>query len=455
MAVSVAEAEALRPEGLLLGVRRHLARHAAWDALLFSLPTLLAFCYIAFFSYRFGRLAPSVLLAAGALFFLGCGALGLWRYYSLVPSLAAVARLIDERTQAESRFVTLATVDPRSSSPALWSRLRQEAVSFLRRLDVDRDFPFRLRRSFYDSLIASLLLILLFHLFIELEPRLAGRQKTVEDPAALAERLSQVPRFAELAERLKTLAAKLPDPTVTVDEKRLAIERASEQVKKQLSAQPEQGGNNQELLQQTKNTLSALQDNLEKGESGDAGGSAERSPLGRGGKGEQSEGEGTKDIQQRDGQSPSKDLAESSPAQSPTAGAMDSKGKSEGGRSGAGAEPRGKEQGDASKADQTEGARAKPATGLGKGNPTGRASERFLRPGEQGGPGAKDARFVIVQLPEEEIESSSGSGSTGTRKKKGSIARPPVGNLPLRRPDSPEAAPEQQRMPLEYRGLIK
>jgi hypothetical protein len=451
MAVSVAEAEALRPEGLLLGVRRHLARHAAWDALLFSLPTLLAFCYIAFFSYRFGRLAPSILLAAGALFFLGFGALGLWRYYSLVPSLGAVARLIDERTRGENRFVTLATVDPRSSSPALWSRLRQEAVSFLRRLDVDRDFPFRLRRSFFDSLIASLALILLFHLFIELEPRLAGRQESVQELASLAERLGQVPRFAELADRLKALAAKLPDPTVTVEEKRLAIERALQEVKKQLSAQPTQAGNNQELLQQTKDTLSALQDNLEKGEEKGAGGGAERSPEGRGGRGEQSEGEGTKDAQQRDGQSPSKDLAESSPAQSPTAGARDSKGNGEGGRSGAGAEPRGKDQGGASKADQTAGAETKLTKGKSEQNPTGGVSERFLRPGEHAGPGAKDARFVIVQLPEDEIE----GGSTGARKKKNALARPPVGNLPLRRPDSPEASPEQQRMPLEYRGLIK
>lgn len=250
MAVSVADAEALRPEGLLLGVRRHFARHAAWDALLFSLPTLLAFCYIAFFSYRFDRLAPPVLLTVGALLVLAIGALGLWHYRSLVPSLGAVARLIDERTQAENRFVTLATVDPRSSAPALWSRLRQEAVSFLRRLDVDRDFPFRLRRSFFDSLIASLALIVLFHLFIELEPWLTGRQKAVQEMATLADRLGQVPRFAELAERIKALAAKLPDPTVTVEEKRLAIERALEQVKKQLSAQPEQaGGNNQDLLQ--------------------------------------------------------------------------------------------------------------------------------------------------------------------------------------------------------------
>ena len=130
---------------------------------------------------------------------------------------------------------------------------------------------------------------------------------------------------------------------------------------------------------------------------------------------------------------------------------MDSKGKGEGGRSGAGAEPLGKEQGGASKADQTAGAETKLTKGQSEQNPTGGASERFLRPGEQAGSGAKDARFVIVQLPEDEIE----GGSTGARKKRNALARPPVGNLPLRRPDSPEGAPEQQRMPLEYRGLIK
>lgn len=450
MAVSVADAEALRPEGLLQGVRRHFARHAAWDALLFSLPTLLAFCYIALFSYRFGRLPPSILLTAGALLVSAIGALGMWRYYSMVPSFGAVARLIDERTRAENRFITLATVDPRSSSPALWSRLRQEAVSCLRHLDVDREFPFRLRRSFYDSLIASLALILLFHLFIELEPRLAGRRKAVEDPAALSQRLGRISGFEELARQLKALAAKLPDPTVAVEEKRLAIERALQEINKRLSIQPEQTGDNHELLQQAKDALSALQDNLEKGEEGGAGG-AVRTPLGQGGKGEQSEGEGTKDAQQRGGRPPSKDSSESPPAQSPTAGAMDSKGRGEGSRSGARAEPRGKEQGVASKADQTEGAETKPTRGRWEPKLTGEASGRFLRPGEQGGPGAKDARFVIVQLPEDEIE----GGATGARKKRNSPGRPPVGNLPLRRPDSPEAAPEQQRMPLEYRGLIR
>ena len=443
MAGSVAEAEALRPEGLLQGVRRHLARHAAWDALLLSFPVLLAFSYIAFYSYRFSRFDPSVLLIVGALFFLAIGALGVWRYRSLVPTLGAVARLIDERTEAKDRFVTLATVDPRSSSPALWSRLRQEAVSFLRRVDVDRDFPFRLRRSFFDSLIAALLVILAFHLFIALESHLAGREKTIQGLETLTEQLAQVPRFAELARRLRALAAKLPDPTATVEEKRAAIERAMEQVKKQLLAKPEQAGNNQELLQQARNTLSALQDNLEKGDERGAGGGRERSPEGRGGGRNQKEGEGAKDSQQRDARSPSQD----SSASSPTAAAKDSTGKGAGGRSGSGAEPREQEQGGASKPGQAEGPQTTQAAGLGKEE----ASERFLRRGEQAGPGAKEARFVIVQLPEEEVEGA----STGARKKKSSLARPPVGNLPLRGPDSPEASPEQQRMPLEYRGLIR
>ena len=451
MAGSVAEAEALRPEGLLQGVQRHLARHAAWEALLLSLPVLLAFSYIAFFSYRFSRLDPSVLLTIGALFFLAIGALGFWRYRSLVPSLSSVARLIDERTQAENRFITLATVDPRVSSPALWSRLRQEAVAFLRRLHVERDFLFRLRRSFYDSLIVALLVILAFHLFIELEPRLAGRQKTVEDPAALAQRLGRVPRFAELARQLNALAAKLSDPTATAGEKRAAIERASQEVKKQMAAQPEQAGHSQELLQQTKETLSALQDNLEKGEERGADGGRERSPEGRDGGQNQKEGEGTKDSQQRDAQSPSRDLSESSP----TAEAKDSTGKGAGGRSGFGAEPREQEQGGASKAGRTEGAETKPTRGQWEPNLKGETSERLLRPGEQAGPGVKEARFVIVQLPEEETEGSSGGGSSGAKRKKPSLARPPVDNLPLRGPDSAAASPEQQKMPLEYRGLIR
>jgi len=85
--------------------------------------------------------------------------------------------------------------------------------------------------------------------------------------------------------------------------------------------------------------------------------------------------------------------------------------------------------------------------------PTGKAAERFLKPGEQGEKGMKGARFVTVQLPEQEAASAGGDSARG----QGRQIRPKtaVSNVPLRRPDNPEAAAEKQPLPLEYRGLIR
>jgi len=78
--------------------------------------------------------------------------------------------------------------------------------------------------------------------------------------------------------------------------------------------------------------------------------------------------------------------------------------------------------------------------------------ERFLKPGEAEKV-LKGARFVTVELPEEEIAGEGGESVPGKRGR--SRVRLPVSNLPLRPPDSPDAPPEKQPLPLEYRGLIR
>jgi hypothetical protein len=85
--------------------------------------------------------------------------------------------------------------------------------------------------------------------------------------------------------------------------------------------------------------------------------------------------------------------------------------------------------------------------------PTGEAAERFLKPGEEGEKGIKGARFVTVQLPEQETASEGGESAPG----RGRQIRPrtSVSNVPLRRPDNPEASAEKQPLPLEYRGVIR
>ncbi len=85
--------------------------------------------------------------------------------------------------------------------------------------------------------------------------------------------------------------------------------------------------------------------------------------------------------------------------------------------------------------------------------PRGKIPERYYQAGERGEKGIEGARFVIVELPE--VDGASGvSGAT----KRGRGLRGPkvtVSNLPLP-PRLRRAAPlEKQRIPLEYRGMLR
>ena len=85
----------------------------------------------------------------------------------------------------------------------------------------------------------------------------------------------------------------------------------------------------------------------------------------------------------------------------------------------------------------------------------GPPAERYYKPGEQGREGIKGAKYVTVQLPEE--IAANGNGMT-TSSKDGKETRNrqkvPVSNVPLPA-HIPEAPAEKQRMPLEYRDLIR
>ncbi|HET9297476.1 MAG TPA: hypothetical protein VFP18_11340, partial [Candidatus Binatia bacterium] len=109
------------------------------------------------------------------------------------------------------------------------------------------------------------------------------------------------------------------------------------------------------------------------------------------------------------------------------------------------------------------------STGKMKENPEGRSgknrsdevpkdgppAERYRQPGEQGPDGIKGAKYVTVQLPEEIAADSSGM-TVSSKDGKVSKNRPklPVSNVPLPA-HVPEAPAEKQRMPLEYRDLIR
>ena len=85
----------------------------------------------------------------------------------------------------------------------------------------------------------------------------------------------------------------------------------------------------------------------------------------------------------------------------------------------------------------------------------GPPAERYRQPGEQGPDGIKGAKYVTVQLPEEIVADSSGTtASSKDGKEIRNRPKLPISNVPLPA-HVPEAPAEKQRMPLEYRDLIR
>ena len=443
-----------QPEKIIDGVRDRLANHALWQAVLFYLPPLLAFYYVIFFLHRFGWLDADEVMLAGAALLIVASLLAVGRSRSLAPSHRRVARLLDDRADGEDRFVTLATIDSLASPPALLSRLKAEAASLQSRIEFKRDFPFRVRRSFLNSCIASLIAILIFHLFLELAPLLKFNRAESIDLALLGEQLDEFPGLEKLAENLKASAKKLQEPALSNEEKRSLIEELRKQVNEQLAGAEQGSGRGEDLLRRTANQLNGMEEGLGSGQGqgrGSGGNQAQSSGQRGGG------GNGAADGGQYEKQSALKTPDPSSgTAEKNLPGPMQQTGQEEQKQTG---ERTGGKDGSQ---DQGNGLSRGPRENLeskgDRGRPDQKSSEtppqRFLRPGDQGQAGLKDSRLVTVQLPEEETGLETGIAAGG-RKRKPAGSKPPVGNLPLSQPDQPNATPEKQMLPLEYRELIR
>ena len=420
------------PEGLAGHVAGRLKRHLWWDALLVSFPPLFAVASAGFLPYGAAWRPGPTWIGVGALLAASALLIGLWRARGAAASVRQAARLIDQKVAGQERFVTLATMDPSACPPFLMTRLRYEAAGLARRLKLERDFPYRIKPSFLQSLILSLSMILLFLLLPQIAPMLTS-ERPGHELMGSAEQLARIPGFSELARKLEALAARLQDPALTGAERRALVRELLAQLARQRAAEPQPGGAGSELLDQAGDALRRLEQGLERGEK--SGGE-----LGQG-EGKEGRGESSglaskelvgKELGPGEKQQPDKKRAETGPG----SGAGEGKDKSRE------MKRAGKEQGGGT------GSR-----NPGEEIPTGKAAERFLKPGELGEKGMKGARFVTVQLPEQEAASEGGDGARG----QGRQVRPKtaVSNVPLRRPDNPEAAAEKQPLPLEYRGLIR
>ncbi|MBI2988350.1 MAG: hypothetical protein HYY45_16405 [Deltaproteobacteria bacterium] len=435
------------PERLAGRVAGRLRRHLWWDTLLASFPPLFAVTSLGVLPYS-AAWKPSVAgMGVAAVLAASAFVIGLWRARGAAASVGQAARLIDQKVAGQERFVTLATMDPSACSPFLVSRLRDEAADLARRLNLERDFPYRIKRSFFQSLILSLSAILLFLLIPQIALLLTSGTPGHELMRS-ARQLSRVPGFSELARKLEALAARLREPGLTDAEKRALVRELLAQLERPRNAERQPGGAGSELLDQAGDALRRLEQGLERGEERGGNGSGDQSA-----RGEKSGGESGR-SETNEGRGEASGLASKEPAgKEPGPGDKrqpDKKRAETGLGNGEGNE---KDKSREAKRAGKEESGDKGSRNPGEEIPTGKAAERFLKPGEEGEKGIKGARFVTVQLPEEEIASETGQGGSGKRRE----LRPktPVSNVPLRRPDAPDASPEKQPLPLEYRGLIR
>lgn len=453
-----AERETDLSEKLAARLLGHLRRHLLWDSLLLLLPLLLAFTSLANIFYHSAWAArETLILAAVAVFGLALIA-GIFRRRALAPSVLAAARLIDEKIGGQERFLTLATIEPSFCPPFLLTRLRREAADLAPRVDLERDFPYQVKRSFFLSLICSLSVILLFFLFQLFSSFIAPAAPRYNELARLAQKLSRLPRYSEPARNLEALTGALRQRQLTEAEKHSLIEEVLKRIEIQLAAERRPGESANDLLNQAADTLRGLAQGLEKGQEGGAGAQGRKGEGDAKERGNRGEGQGSAGEQGGRG---AEEMRLSSPGSSELKEGQPDRGK----HREAGKKQPEKDQGAANK-DGRQGEKSREVKGLGKEEqegkgsknmgqqiPSGKAPQRFLQPGEQGEKGIKGARFVTVQLPEEEAGLSAAEAGSGKRRE----LRPkiPVSNVPLRRPDSPDALPEKQLLPLAYRGLIR
>lgn len=440
------------PENRLKRLLLRLRIHALRDSLLVFLPPLLAALYAGTYLYRSGWIPPLTLLAASLVATLLALLAVAASYWPRRPTLAGAARLIDKSTAAEDRFITLATVEPTPRLHLFSSRLRHEANEILARVEPRRDFPYRIKPSFYKSLIASSFAIALFHLFLPLLQARTPPAATPEDLFALAQEMVQRPALSELAQKVQTLAAQLQDPHISPEEKQALIEDLQKKVDEQ--QQREDQEDNRDLLGQAGSTLRGLEQQegsrQEKQDNANQGAGQIQSNLPQDGQ------NGGKSSAGTDGSHGDDLRAGLTGDQMQSAQSAQAKSNERQQKEGDGNRPDLDRQQEtrekSSSGSEEKTGRSKASEEIPRGAPP---AERFYRPGEEGKEGIKGARYVTVQLPEEIAADSKGttSGTSGEHQNR-TRAKVPVSNVPLPA-HIPDAPTEKQQIPLEYRGVIR
>ena len=456
------ELEREHPESLVRSLAAKLRRHALWDALLIFLPPLIAVLYVISVPLGTAWLGEVSMLVSAALAVIFGSLAVLLRYRPLVPSVSAAAQLLDRQAATQDHFLTLATVQPADWPASFLARLRRDAGSFGRLVDLKRDFPYRPKSSAYWSAALSVLAALLITFLLPLTVPAARSVAPQERLRALGDEMARRPTLKQLGTKLLALAAKLDRPKISREEKKEQAEELKKEIQEQ--QKKEEQKENRELLGQAESALEGV-------EQQQAGGQEQKDQQkGGGGMGSNVKQEGQGKSEQSQGGS-----GESKGESAAQLSTDMQQGKSAQGNPKEPGSEKNQNPGDSAQANQPDPNRpgkeqnkeqmAKNQGGGKEGAGKDKSSEepppqgtsptdRFYKNGE-GKEGMKNAGYVTVQLPEELTADGKGE-SRATKDSKGNRGRNqvPVSNVPLP-PYVPNAPSEKQQVPIEYRGMIR
>jgi hypothetical protein len=481
------------PSILIEQSRKRLVRQQRINICGLYLPPLVATLILGSALVRAFSLSP-------ALAFLPVLALTFWmglafRRAGKTVEAVTVAALIDEKTNSQERFLTLATVPPAETTLPFVTLLRHQTEEKTATFSPQRAFPFALDRRVLLTVFASALsLFVLFLLPLESaivpppSPTLLHKaRQELEILANVARTLmrdGKTPQEKTAGAQLLALAEQLKDPTIPPEEKRQLIEETKQRLELPLpqilpfqldlfaskgdkgkgdqGSESQQDGkqqdkNNNKNTDPTQTPRQSAAGNTQQQEQKEQPGSQQgdkkseqQKPQESGGgiKSNQSKPEQQGEKREQSGQDSSGEQQKADQNQSPDSRTQGKDPNRPGGQDGAGQDPQ-KQGQNPQPNPQQPGQEQKGAGPMVGGSP----GERFLKPGEQpGGFLTKDARFVKVRIPFG--NAPQGEGENLTKNTDRTQPKTPYSNAPLK-----EAPPDQvqvkQPVPLEYRTILK
>lgn len=445
--------DAASPERTVRRLRQRLRRHRVWGRLLAVLPPLGVVAYLcaALVAHELAEPASLVFVLAAA----GGAALAALSRPGLgQPSFHEVARLLDERTGADERFLTWMTLDRARSHPAFVARLGEQVSALSGSVDPGRDFPYRVGRGVLGSLLTCGALAVLVHL------SLGGPPPSTPGSSVAAEGRSAQSRLQGIARSVKAGAVGLwrrvegGFAAVTDDEQASGPLHGGRGEGRRAQGQAPAGVGDAATVEPGQTDSSGMMARMPK--PADSPSTMTPTPVPAGGSdaAARTHGKGGERVRGLGGGGGSPD-----PRVAGRRGAGRAAGKE---RTSRGQDPlakgaSGRRDGVPASSwprDLSDGKGSsgrKGAAPAGRGSAPGREADRFHPPGKGAADGPEGARFVTVMLPRAPAVGAPRGSAPGSDV----AAAVPFANAPLPRRRPPELAAEKQRLPLEYGRLIE